>query len=156
MLHSWMRSYKAMVREAGVAADQKVSYLRSYTNGEPQQLVDDYRKRQDNNPTSTLAEIWTELERRFGNTAALTHALLERLSTATSFGAKDNNRLQKFTDLCVVVDCQMTHLPGLACLNYPIAIRLIIEGLPASHQSQMGEENSAICREAQRRLPHLL
>ena len=132
MFHSWKRSFKAMVRDADVAADLEINYLRSYTNGEPQQLVDNYRKRQCNNPASTLAELWTELERRFDNTAVLTQALLEQLSSVASFGEKDTTRLQKLADLCVNVDCQMTHLPGLACLNYPIAIRPVIEKLPAS------------------------
>lgn len=74
MFHSLKRSFKALVRDADVAADQEINCLRSYINGEPQQLVDDYRKRQGDNPASTLAELWTELERRFVNTAALTHA----------------------------------------------------------------------------------
>lgn len=140
MFHSWKRSFKAMVRDADVTADQEINYLRNYTNGEPQQLVDNYRKRQGDNPASTLAELWTELERRFGNTAALTQALLERLSSAASFGEKDNTRLQKLADLCVDVDCQMTHLPGLACLNYPIAIRPVIEKLPASLKTKWEKE----------------
>ena len=42
MFHSWKRSFKAMVRDADVAADQEINYLRNYTNGEPQQLVDNY------------------------------------------------------------------------------------------------------------------
>ena len=129
-----------MVRDADVAADQEINYLRNYTNGEPQQLVDNYRKRQADNPASTLAELWTELERRFGNTAALTQALLERLSSAASFGEKDNTRLQKLADSCVDVDCQMTHLSGLACLNYPIAIRPVIEKLPASLKAKLEKE----------------
>ena len=129
-----------MVRDADIAADQELNYLRSYTSGEPQQLVDNYRKRQGDNPAATLAELWAELERRFGNAAALTAALLERLSSEASFGEKDSARLQKLADLCVDVDCQMTHLPGLACLNYPIAIRPITEKLPASLKSKWEKE----------------
>lgn len=78
-----------MVKDADIAADQKLNYLRSYTSADPQQLVDNYRKRQGDNPTVTLAELWAELERRVGNAAALTQALLERLSTAAAFGEKD-------------------------------------------------------------------
>ena len=136
MFHSWKRSFKAMVKDADIAADQELNYLRSYTSGDPQQLVDNYRKRQGDNPTVTLAELWAELERRFGNAAALTQAVLERLSTAAAFGEKDGARLQKLADLCADVDCQMTYLPGLACLNYPIAIRPIIEKLPPSLRSK--------------------
>ena len=140
MFHSWKRSFKAMVKDADVAADQELNYLRSYTSGNPQQLVDNYRKRQGDNPTVTLAELWVELERRFGNAAALTQALIDRLPTAAGFGEKDCARLQKLADLCADVDCQMTYLPGLACLNYPIAIRPIIEKLPASLRSKWDKE----------------
>ena len=76
MFHWWKRSFKAIVMDADVAADQETNCLRSYSNGEPQQLIDNYRKRQGDNPAFTLAELWIELERRFGNTAALTQALL--------------------------------------------------------------------------------
>ena len=126
-----------MVKDADIAADQELNYLRSYTSGDPQQLVDNYRKRQGDNPTVTLAELWTELERRFGNAAALTQALFEQLSTAAGFGEKDGARLQKLADLCADIDCQMTYLPGLACLNYSIAI---IEKFPASLRSKWEEE----------------
>ena len=125
-----------MVKDAEIAADQELNYLRSYTSGDPQQLVNNYRKRQGDNPTVTIAELGTELERRFGNAAALTQALLERLSTTAGFSEKDGARLQKLADLCADVDCQLTYLPCLACLNYPIAMRPIIEKLPASLRSK--------------------
>ena len=136
----WKRSFKAMVRDADIATDQEINYLRSYANGEPQQLVHNYRKRQGDNPASTLAELWMELERRFSNTAALTQALLEQLSSVASFEDKHSTRLQKLADLCVDADCQMTHEPGLACLNYPIAMCPVIEKLPASLKAKWEKE----------------
>ena len=36
MFQSWKRSFRAMIRDADVTADQKINYLRNYTNGEPQ------------------------------------------------------------------------------------------------------------------------
>ena len=102
--------------------------------------MDNHRKRQGDNPTVTLTELWAELEKRFGNAATLTRAILERPSTSPAFSEKDGARLQKLADLCADVDCQMTYLPGLACLNYPIAIRPIIEKLPASHRSKWEKE----------------
>lgn len=110
------------------------------SNNAPTYLVDKHRKRQGDNPTVTLTELWAELEKRFGNAATLTRAILERPSTAPAFSEKDGARLQKLAELCADVDCQMTYLPGLACLNYPIAIRPIIEKLPASHRSKWEKE----------------
>ena len=140
MFHSWKRSFKAMVRDADITPDQELNYLRSFTSGDPQELVDNYRKRQADNPTTTLGNLWRELERRFGNTAALTQALIERLCSAAHFGEKDNVKLQKLADLCADIDCQMTHLPGLACLNFPVTIRPIVERLPGFLQSKWEKE----------------
>ena len=84
------------------------------------------QKETGNNPATTLGNLWRELERRFGNTAALTQALIERLCSAAHFGEKDNVKLQKLADLCADIDCQTTHLPGLACLNFPVRIGPIV------------------------------
>ena len=70
--------------------------------------MDNHGKRQGDNPTVTLTELWAELEKRFGNAATLTHAILERPSTAAAFSKKDGARLRKLADLCADVDCQMT------------------------------------------------
>lgn len=70
------------------------------------------------------------MERHFGNAAALTYGLLERLSQAADLGEKYNIKLQKVADLFADVNCQMTLLPGLACLNYPMALRLIVVKFP--------------------------
>jgi len=68
------------VKDADIAANQELTYLRSYISGVPLQLVDKYRKRQ-----GTLTELSTELETRFGNVTALIQALMEWLSTVACF-----------------------------------------------------------------------
>jgi hypothetical protein len=40
------------------------------------------------------------MERRFGNVAAITNALLQRLEDTSQFGEKDAKKLQEFSDLC--------------------------------------------------------
>ena len=129
MFHSWKRSFKAMVRDTELEAHQEINYLKSYTKGNPKLLVDNCRKRQGENATVDFKELCGELERRFTNSAALTQALLEQLSQAANCADKDNARMQKLADFCAGVDCQMIHLPGLACLNYPVALRPIVEKL---------------------------
>ena len=100
--------------------------------GEPRRLVDNFRKRQHRDPSKLLKNVWTELEGRFGNTMAITCALLEQLDEKAKFEEKDKGKLQEFSDLCSGVDYQLGQLPGLACLNYPTAIRPIAQKLPAS------------------------
>ena len=129
MLHSWKRSFKAMVRDTELEAHQEINYLKSYTKGNPKPLVDNCRKRQGENATVNFKELCEELERHFTNSAALTQALLEQLSQAANCTDKNNARMQKLADFCAGVDCQMIHLPGLACLNYPVALRPIVEKL---------------------------
>lgn len=70
----------------------------------------------------------------------MTQPLIERLCTAARIGDRDNAKIQKLADLCADVDCQMTLLPGLSCLNYPIAIRPIVEGLPGSLKAKWEKE----------------
>ena len=139
MFHSWNRSFKAMVRDADIAPEQELNYLRNFTSGDPQQLDDNYRKRQGDSPATALEGLWAELERHFGNAAGLTQAFIERLCTAASFGERENAELQKLADLCADVDCLMTHLLGLAFLNYPIAIRSIVDRPPASLRTKWGK-----------------
>ena len=138
MFHSWKTSFKAMVRDADIAPEQELNYLGSFTSGDPQELVGNDRKKQGDNPATTLGNLWRELERRFGNTAALTQALIERLCSAAHFGEKDV-KLQKLADLCADIDCQTTHLPGLACLNFPVTIGPIVQRLPGFLQSKWEE-----------------
>ncbi|KAK3721599.1 hypothetical protein QZH41_000136 [Actinostola sp. cb2023] len=93
-------------------------------------FVDNYRKRQYKDPTNLLRELWTELERRFGNTAVITNALLRKLHLAAKFSEKDRDKLQAFADACADADSQLSNLPGLACLNFPNAINPITEKMP--------------------------
>ena len=129
-----------MVKTADINPKQELSYLRSFTTGDLQRLVDNYRKRQGNCPAITLAELWCELQKRFGNSTALTEALIERLCEAASFSDRDNIKLKKLADLCTDADCQMAHLPGLACLNYPTIIRPIVERPPARLRAKWEKE----------------
>ena len=118
------------MQDANIPPEQEINYLRQYTKGEPQKLVDSYRKRQYREPASLLQEVWAEFEKRFGNSAVITNALLKKLSGAAKFSEKEREKLQVFADVCADVDSQLDFLPGLACLNYPNTIKPIVEKLP--------------------------
>ena len=117
MFQSWKRSFKAMVRDADTAPEQELKFLRCFTRGNLQELVDNFRKRQGDSPATMLRDLWAGFGRLFDNPAALIQALIERLRTVANLSDKSNAKVQKVADLCADVDCQMTHLPGLACLN---------------------------------------
>ena len=136
LFHPWKSAFKAMIRDADVSPEQEINYLRQYTRGDPQKLVDSYRKRQYREPASLLNEVWAELERRFGNAAVITNALLKKLDEASKFDEKERDKLQTFSDICSDVDSQLNILPGLACLNYPNSIRPIVEKLPSFLRSK--------------------
>ena len=118
LFHPWKNSFKAMNEDANVSATQQINYLRSFTSGEPQRLVDNYRKRQQSDPIKLLENVWSELEHRFESAAVVTNTLLDRLKKNANFGESDNASLQKFADLCADVESQTASLPGLACLNF--------------------------------------
>ena len=125
MFHPWESSFKAMIRDASVTAEQEMNYLYTYTRGAPQKLVNSFRKRQHGNAHALLKDLWAELRKRFGNVAILTNTLLTRLKEAAKFGDKDRRSLQAFSDICTDVSSQIDQLPGLACLNYPHMLKPI-------------------------------
>jgi hypothetical protein len=100
LFHPWKRAFEAMIHEADVSSAQEINYLRMYTSGDVQRLVDNYRKRHYNNPATSLRELWTELGRRFGNTAAITNKPIDRLNVAAKFKKGENAKLQSFADVC--------------------------------------------------------
>ena len=67
-----------MLLDVDVSPTQEINYLRSFTSGRPQRLIDTYRKRQMRDPVALLKELWEELERRFRGIAVISNTLLER------------------------------------------------------------------------------
>ncbi|XP_068713049.1 uncharacterized protein [Montipora foliosa] len=129
-----------MISDAEVFPIQEINYLRNFTSGEPQRLVDNYRKRQQQNPSALLKDLWAELERRFGSPAIITNALLERMHKTASFGENENTKPQEFADLCADVESQVAHLPGLQCLTFPNAVQPIVEKIPSSLRGKWKKE----------------
>ncbi|KAK3749126.1 hypothetical protein QZH41_001121 [Actinostola sp. cb2023] len=140
LFHPWKKAFKAMIRDTEVSPEQEVNYLRKFTSGDVQRVVDNFRKRQQSDPASLLQSLWLELERRFGSSAVITNALLERLHESAAFNESDTVKLQEFADVCTDVDSQVAYLPGLACLNFPNAIRPIVDKLPISLRSKWEKE----------------
>lgn len=132
MFNPWKNGFHAMIHDADISPEQELNYLHKYTSGEPQKLVDSFRKRQHTNLFKLVRDLWTELEQRFGNVAAITNALLEQLGETAKFSERDIKKLQEFSDLCANVDYQVGQLPGLECLNYPNAIRPLVMKLPTA------------------------
>ena len=65
LFHPWKAAFKAMISDTNVSPVQEVNYLRRFTGGEAQKLVDNYRKRKQRDPNRLLDSLWAELERRF-------------------------------------------------------------------------------------------
>ena len=139
LFHPWKAAFKAMIRDADVSPTQEINYLRSFTSGEPQRLVDNFRRRQSD-PVTLLQSLWKELEMRFGSAAIITNFLLERMQRSATFSESNNAKLQHFADLCADVESQISYLPGLAFLNYPNTIQPIAEKLPPSLRGKWEKE----------------
>ena len=93
LFHPWKRAFKGMIKDTSVTAEQEINYLRSFTRGEVQRVVDNFRIRHQNDPVTLLQDLWKELEARFGSQAVITNALLERLQRASNFHEKDYAKL---------------------------------------------------------------
>ena len=57
LFHPWKGVFKAMINDAEVSPMQEINYLRRFTTGEPQRLVDNYRKRNHHNPHALLENL---------------------------------------------------------------------------------------------------
>ena len=57
LFHPWKEAFKAMINDAEVSPMQEINYLRRFTTGEPQRLVDNYRKRNHHNPHALLEKL---------------------------------------------------------------------------------------------------
>ena len=132
MFLPWKSAFKGMIKGCKVTPDNEMNYLCMYTTGEPQRLVNSYRKRRHKDLRTLVKELWSELERRFGNVAVITNAFLSKLKESAKFGENDRKKLQAFLDLCSDVASQVNQLPGLECLNYPSTIQPILYNLPES------------------------
>ena len=93
LFHPWKTAFKAILLDADVSPTQEINYLRSFTSGKPQRLVDNYRKRQMRDPVALLNELWEELERRFGSVAVISNTLLERLQDTATFDEREHDKL---------------------------------------------------------------
>ncbi|CAB4033032.1 PREDICTED: uncharacterized protein LOC107357656 [Paramuricea clavata] len=119
MFHPWKSAFKGMTESCNVTPENEMNYLCMYTTGEPRKLVNSYRKRRHKD---------------------LTNAFLTRLRESARFGEYDKKKLQAFSDLCSDVVSQVSQLPGLACLNYPNAIRPILYNLPESLRNRWDKQ----------------
>lgn len=135
---------KAVISDAKVSPIQEAHYLHNFTNGEPQQLVDNYQKRMQQNPCALLNDLWTELERHLSSLAVITNALLEYMVKTASFSENENTKVQKFPDLCTDVESQVPHLPGLQCLNFSNAVQPIAKKLPSSLCGKWEKESNIL------------
>ena len=92
LFHPWKSAFGAMVKDANLSPEKEINYLRSYTKGDAQKVVNNVRQRQYRDPVVALRDVWTELERRFGNTAAITNVLVQRLQHTSRFEQGDSFR----------------------------------------------------------------
>ena len=139
LFHPWKKAFKTMISEAEIIPEQEINYLRQFSAGEVQRVVDNFRN-YHHDPRKLLKDLWTELERRFGSPAVITNALLERLHDSATFTEDDNAGLQEFADVCADIDSQIESFPGLACLNFPNTIRPIAEKMPSTLRSKWEKE----------------
>ena len=79
MFHPWKSSFKGMISDAEITAEQEMNYSHMYTRRAPQKLVNSFRKRQYGDSNTLLKELCVELENSFGNVAIITNTTIDAI-----------------------------------------------------------------------------
>ena len=54
LFHPWKSAFRAMIKDANLSPEKEINYLRSYTKGDAQKVVNNFRQRQYRDPVVTL------------------------------------------------------------------------------------------------------
>ena len=124
---SFKRSFKTLVENKSVSAEEKIYYLQQYLVGEAKEAVAGcfYGTEEED-----YVKAWTTLERRFGHSFKIQEAFRERLDNWPRINPKDNTGLQKYADFLNSCNQAMPHIKGLMVLNDCKSNQKIVSKLP--------------------------
>ena len=111
---SFKRSFKTLVENKAITAEERIYYLEQYLQGEAKEAVAgcfygtedlDYQR------------AWQTLEKRFGHPFRIQEAFREKLNNWPKLSDKDNAGLQRYTDFLRACHDAMPHIKGLRVLS---------------------------------------
>ena len=115
LFHPWKCTFRAMVKDANLSPEKEINYLRSYTKGDVQKVEINFQQWQYRHPVVALQDVWTELERHFGNSR---HHKCSRATTLTHIEQGDKNKLPRFADVCAGLPSR-PWVPKLSFRDWP-------------------------------------
>jgi len=107
------RSFKTLIENKGVSAEEKIYYLQQYVAGDAKDAIAGcfYGTESD------YQHAWETLEKRFGHSFKIQEVFRDRLDKWPKIGAKDGMALQKYADFLQTCIDAMPHVRDLKILD---------------------------------------
>jgi len=111
---SFKRSFKTLIENKGISAEEKIYYLQQYVVGDARESIagclygtneEDYQR------------AWQTLEKRFGHPFKVQESFRDKLDKWPKVGNKDSVALQRYADFLRSCLDAMPHVKGLTVLN---------------------------------------
>ena len=108
------RSFKTLIENKGVSAEEKIYYLQQYVAGDARDAIAGcfYGTNE-----SDYQHAWETLERRFGHPFKIQEAFREKLDKWPKIANRDGLALQKYADFLQTCMDAMPHISDLKILN---------------------------------------
>ena len=111
---SFKRSFKTLIEEKAISAEEKIYYLQQYLQGDAKQAVAGcFYGTQE----SDYHQAWQTLEKRFGHSFRIQESFREKLEDWPKLNIKDCTGLQRYADVLKSCLDAMPHINGLQVLN---------------------------------------
>ena len=136
--HTWKAAFKNMLSGINITPSEELSLMVEYTSNEAKKLVQRLRNAYIERPSEGVKIAWKKMGERFGSSAVLTQAHLNKLNAVSVIGRRDNKKIQELADLLMELQCAKHDgsLTGLAVLDEPTYIKPIVGKLPEDIQNR--------------------
>ena len=111
---SFKRSFKTLIEDKGITAEEKIYHLQQYVTGAARNAIEGcfYCTTQED-----YDKAWNTLENRYGHPFKIQEAYREKLEKWPRIGSKDCVALQKYADFLRTCLDAMPHTKGFKCVK---------------------------------------
>ncbi|XP_025755466.1 uncharacterized protein LOC109196819 [Oreochromis niloticus] len=110
----WKSTFMSLIEQTGMAAADKLYYLKRYVTGSARKCLEGTFFRNDE---EAYNDAWTKLNQRYGQPFVLQRAFREKLSGWPKIQSRDADGLRNFADFVNACTLAMPHVKGLQILN---------------------------------------
>ena len=133
----WRNQLERRIAEAQLGPLDTLYVLQANTIGEPKRLVTGNIAAFCRNPQAGLSTTWKTLQQRYGNDIMVAQSLLKKLRDFPLIkNASQINEINRFYDLCTILQANLAHCNELGVLNLSQGMRSIWQKMPDNFQNQ--------------------